>query len=659
MSNKISFKKSQKNNYKITSHSLYPENKKINKTFFMGEANETDDNPKNFVNNEKSRKVRHKKKRVNKEPYNIKNMKYNHEAKEYSPNKEKLKNKEKEKEISQRKEEEENYKNEDNIYSYEYLIQFETLDISNQADLLTESLLNHINEIEEKLKENDKKNKKYIKSKSNNSICNTSISSSSSIINVSLETWGRKDYTKEIKVAEENKIKFKESDEIDVIKKKLRELLNKLTKDNYEFLKEEILEIIKDKIENQEKFLDIFFIKAIKEKAYAELYAKLCKYLNKVLPQRTNKPKKEKAKSTCSVFRDKLILKCKEIIKIINYDEYIKEDDPQEKIIKLKKLILGNANFITELVTIKMLPVKVIPDCIDYLFGRYEKDNDKILKLIHLESIILFTDKLGTLIHSEKIITKQETIKLNKQKIEEIIQKLEIIKDDKEIPGYIRYLIINLMEKKKNNYKESQFEKYIKAKSKQEVEEEFNNKNKEEENDEEKKKQEIYDNIKKDLNEYKDFLEYEGTSENYNWNIITDLYDIKLRNFDDILEGYIVSSGDFIEQESNIKYAKDYIKELVGFYSATLNEEELVQIKKRLFNLISIVIDIAFETPKIYDIYAYLIYILIENQILEKDEMENTFKNKLKKEGINMDIYKKIEEYLKRYYQIIKRKLNY
>ena len=215
------------------------------------------------------------------------------------------------------------------------------------------------------------------------------------------------------------------------------------------------------------------------------------------------------------------------------------------------------------------------------------------------------------------------------------------------------------MEKKKNNYKESQFEKYIKAKSKQEVEEEFNNKNKEEENDEEKKKQEIYDNIKKDLNEYKDFLEYEGTSENYNWNIITDLYDIKLRNFDDILEGYIVSSGDFIEQESNIKYAKDYIKELVGFYSATLNEEELVQIKKRLFNLISIVIDIAFETPKIYDIYAYLIYILIENQILEKDEMENTFKNKLKKEGINMDIYKKIEEYLKRYYQIIKRKLNY
>jgi len=649
MSNKISFKKPQKNKYKITSYSLYPKNKKRNKTFYVGEAYETNDNPKNFVNNEKSKKVYHRKKRANKESYNIKNMKNNYEAKEYSPNKEKLKIQEIE--ISQRDKEEENYKNEDNIYSYEYLIQFEKLEISNQSDLLTESLLTHINEIEEELKENDKKNKKHIKSKSNNSICNTSISSSSSIINASLETWGRKDYTKEIKVAEENKIKFKESDEKDVIKKKSRELLNKLTKDNYEFLKDEILEIIKDKIENQEKFLDVFFIKAIKEKAYVELYAKLCKYLNKVLPQKTNKPKKEKSKSksTSSMFKDKLILKCKEIIKVINYDEYIKEDDPQEKIIKLKKIILGNANFISELVTIKMLSVRVITDCIDYLFERYGKDSDKILKLIHLESIILFTDKLGTLIHSGKIITKQETIKLNKQKIEEIIQKLEKIKEDKEIPGYIRYLIINLIEKKKNNYKESQLEKYIKAKSKQEVEEEFNNKNKEEENDEEKIKQEICDNIKKDLNEYKDFLEYEGTSENYNWNIITDLYDIKLRSFDDILEGYIISSGDFIEQESNIKYAKNYINELVVFYSKILNEEELVKLKNRLFSLISVVIDIAFETPKIYDIYAYVIYILIENQILEKKEMENTFKNKLKKEGINMDVYKTIEEYLKGY----------
>jgi len=162
----------------------------------------------------------------------------------------------------------------------------------------------------------------------------------------------------------------------------------------------------------------------------------------------------------------------------------------------------------------------------------------------------------------------------NKQKIEEIIQKLEKIKEDKEIPGYIRYLIINLIEKKKNNFKESQYEKYIRAKSKQELEEEMNNKDNEKEkkkNEQENIKQEIFEKIKKDLNEYKDFIEDEGNSKNYNWEITTDLYDIKLRSFDDILEGYIVSSGDFIEQESNIKYAKDYIKEFIELKKVDIN----------------------------------------------------------------------------------------
>ena len=649
----MNFKKFQKSKLKISSHSFFPKSNKINKTFYMTEVNEMSNILKNYYNYELPTKTYfHKNKRKNKVPYNIKNMKYNQDVKEYSPYKEKEKNKEKEKEKEKKERIKEECDNKIYKYSYEYLIQFQTWEKSNQIDLLTESLLNHIDQMEKYLKEIDKKEKKYIKSKSNNSICNTSISSSSSIINASLETWGRKDYTKETKVAEENKIKLKEYDEKDIIKKQLRELLNKLTKDNYEFLKDTILEIIKDKIENQEKFLDIIFIKAIKEKSYSELYANLCKYLNKKLPQKSNKTKKEKIKNISSVFRDKLIDKCKKILKSKNYEEYIKEEDQQEKIIKLKKIILGNTNFLTELVKIKMLSKKSIIDCINYLFERYEKDSDKILKTIFIESIIIFTDKLGTLIHSEKTNKKKEEINKHKQEIEEIFKKLEKIKDDKELPGHIIYLIINLIEKKKNNFKESQYEKYIRAKSKQELEEEMNNKDNEKEkkkNEQENIKQEIIEKIKKDLNEYKDFIEDEGNSKNYNWEITTDLYDVKLRSIDDILEGYIVSSGDFIEQESNIKYAKDYIKEFIGFYHKNLNEEEINNLRKRIFNLLTIVIDIAFETPKIYDIYAYVMYILIQNNILKKEDIDNKFKEISNKKDINLDFYKNIEEYLNSY----------
>ena len=66
------------------------------------------------------------------------------------------------------------------------------------------------------------------------------------------------------------------------------------------------------------------------------------------------------------------------------------------------------------------------------------------------------------------------TIKDNlilKEKIKETFEKLERIKKDDTIPGHIRYLIINLIEKKENNYEQSKFEKYIIAKSKKEIEE--------------------------------------------------------------------------------------------------------------------------------------------------------------------------------------------
>ena len=662
MSNKVPFKKSQKSKLKISSHSFYPRNKKLNRTFHQSDSSIVNSVLGYYYHYEKPKYYFHKYKK-NKESYNIRNMKYNPEEKLKleSPKKEIVKTEEREVEIQpekkEEKEEEEN-NNKDYKYTFEYLIQFEKWETSNQTDLLPESILNHINEMEETLKKEkkEKKEKKYIKSKSNNSICNTSISSTSSIINASLETWGRKDYTKEIKAAEENKKKLQEFDEKDVIKKELRDILNKLTKDNYEVLKVRILEIIKVKIENQDKFLDVFIIKAIKEKSYAELYAKLCKYLNRLLPQK-NEQKKEKGKIPSSIFREKLVGKCRDIIKKENYDEYIKEDDPEEKAIKLKKFILGDINFLTELIKIKMLSKKALPATINYLLERYEKGTDKILKLIHAEAIILFTDKFGTLIYSEKEKTsiKPEEEKDYKKKIELIFEKLEKIKDDKEIPGHIRYLIINLIEKKKNNYKESQFEKYMKAKSKKELQEELN---KNEENEEEKIKSDIYDKIKKDLYEYKDFIEDEGNSDNYNWEITTDLYDIKRRNFDDILEGYIISSGDFIEQESNIKYAKDYIKELIDYYHKKLNATELDNLKKKIFNLFIIVSDIAFETPKIYDIYAYIIYLLIENKIIEKEEIDVNFKEKSKKGDITSDICKKIEDFIDGYLKmnIIKEK---
>ena len=655
MSNNNYLKNYQKNKLQLSSLPFHPKDKTLRKT--SQNANKTDliegrECLKDIIKNKNIKQFIPKKMRKNEDSEKI-DIKLSLEAKEYFPNKEKLLNQEKEKKEKEerekiQKEKEEKIKKE-YIYSYEYLIQFETWEISNQTELLPEETLNHINKIEETLKEMNIFYPKQ-KSKCNYSNCNTSKSSSSSNVSFSMEQWARKDYSKEIKVAEENKIKLKESDEKDKTKNELRELLNILTKDNYDNIKCKILEIIKENVKLQEQFLGIFFLKAVREKSYGELYAKLCKYLNRELPQKSKK--NEKAKNPSSFFREKLIEKCREVLKSTNFDKYIKEDDPIEKQIKIKKFILGNVNFLTELIKIKLLSKKIMPECIDYLFEKYKNETDKHLKLIHVESIVIFTDKFGSLVHSEKNNMKSEEIKIFKKKLEEIFEKLEKVKNDKELRGHIKYLIINLIEKKKNNYEESQFEKSLRAKSKQELEEELIKKEKskqkeenEEINQKEQEQEEINEKIKNDLNEYKDMVEEEGNSDKYPWSITTELYDEKLKSFDDILEGYITSSADFIEKKSeNILYARDYIRELITYYNEKMKEEEKIDLQKRIFDLFEFVIDLAFETPKIYDIYAYVLFIFIENNIMKVDNLKNIFRKEMNKSDmlIISKIYNKI-----------------
>ena len=543
-------------------------------------------------------------------------------------------------------------------YDYEYIKNFQNFEKSKDTDLLSVDVLEHINQIEEDIKLI--KMEHYLDNKicknSFYSNCNTSKSSSSSLSNInplSLEIWARPDYTKENEEAENNKKVFDELSKKDVIKKELREILNSMTKDNYEEKKLKILELIKDKIENQNKFLEIIFLKSILEKSYVILYAKLCKDLNKELPQ------KSETRKTSSIFRQNLLEKCKEMLKFeekINFDEYVKEADEQEKNNKIKKIILGNALFISELVNIKMLSKKAAYECIDYLFKRFNENKNNDIKLINIQAIIIFIDKLGTLIHKEKEKEKEKNSKIKKEKnnqknfdkmLDEAFDKLEKIKEDPAIPGHVRYSIINLIDKKNNNYKQSEFEKYITAKSKKEIEEEakeIKNIQKKEKDiilseKEEINQEQINEKIEKDLYGYKDIIINEGSSDNYLWSITTDLYDVKLKGFDDILEGFIVSSAFFIEKKENIFYAKSYINELIVYYGSKMEENEKKDLINKVIYLFELIKDFAFETPNIFEIYEYVIYLFIKNRVFNMKDLEKIFaakENSKEKEDVNI-----------------------
>ena len=442
-----------------------------------------------------------------------------------------------------------------------------------------------------------------------------------------------KNLNNETKTTDEFKIFFYEDENIDPIKRNLKELLNMLNKDNYEEVKNKIFDAINEKIEYQEKFLDILFQKLNRGESFLKLYAKLCKELDKNLKQR-NQPKEDKKdgvkKKSTSIMRTKLIDKCREIFQIKNietFNKFFKINDQIERENEIKKLILCNISFIAELINIQILSKKIAPQCINNLFDRYENNkNDEKLKLINLEAIILLTNKFGKLINQNQKI-KPEDQKIFKENIEEIVKKLEKIKEKQGIPNNILYSIENLIEKKKNNWNLPKSEKYIEENTKNEIDKQFE--------EQDIITQDIINNkIKIDLIKYKDFIKKEGNSSNYSWEIITDLYEDKGQKLGDILEGYIIGCSEFIINNKNIKYAKQYIREIFDYYKVKSKEKK--SLINKIIGLFPMVSNLSLINPDIYIIYSYVFFIFIDVGIMRVKDLEKLVSADSKEDDIKV-----------------------
>lgn len=234
--------------------------------------------------------------------------------------------------------------------------------------------------------------------------------------------------------------------------------------------------------ENQEKFIEALFKKAVTEKSYVVIYARLCKEVDRELT-----PKEENLKSSISgkkplaktsVFRTKLLEKCKNVFKNEDQEElslYDNIKDPEEKLQRQKAFLLGNVNFIAEMIINKILSKKVVNQCINNLFSRVErldKDNH-FMKHVCLEGIVILTDKFGTLVNRQDTKIKTEDQEKFNEDIEGYLNGLnDIQQNDKSLPGHIRFKIINLIEKKNKDWEESIVESTRKIKGKDEVREE-------------------------------------------------------------------------------------------------------------------------------------------------------------------------------------------
>ena len=91
--------------------------------------------------------------------------------------------------------------------------------------------------------------------------------------------------------------------------------------------------------------------------------------------------------------------KCRRHLRENEIKEEMNAYDLIEREIKIKEFILGNANFVAELINIQFLSKKILFQYIDNLLLKfYMEKSEKFLKMIYLEAIVILLDKFGTLL---------------------------------------------------------------------------------------------------------------------------------------------------------------------------------------------------------------------------------------------------------------------
>ena len=526
-------------------------------------------------------------------------------------------------------------------FDYDYMISFENWEICQETKLLSEEFLKHLEEFKivetESIKTGGRSGGKQKKNYSNNKN-----QKSDKKEPIDLSNFGRKDISKEIALAEEFRKKIDEEAKKDPIKFKITEHLNILTVDNYKTTADDIYQIIENDVKNQNKFLDVLFNKSVNEKAYVKLYAKLCKDFDKKLPQKAppkpdSKTKNGQPKKPTSQMRVNLLDKCRQIFKIENnekFDEYIKVQDPIERESKLKKFVLGNVNFIGELINIQILSKKIVFQCLDNLFTRFnDAKADKSLKMINLEAIVILLDNFGTLLKAKEAKMKEEDKKMFNEQVDTYLKKLEEVnKKDEGIVQYVKYKIINLIERSKNNWEKSRFEKSLEAKGKKDLEEE-------EENEREKStlkaytQDEVTDEMSKDLINFKDHIvEDEGTPQNYNWAIVESIYRDHGNSVAEMIQGFLYSCFDFVQNDKTLKLAKDYFTELIFYYKKGLSNREKKDIIKKTAHLLRVARDNALDNLLIIDVWCIILSNLIRTHLFSREDLLEL--NDLEKEDL-------------------------
>ena len=253
--------------------------------------------------------------------------------------------------------------------------------------------------------------------------------------------------------------KRKSEDETEVIGRKVKGLLNKLTIEKFTPISQEILNVGITTTEILTAVIDIIFEKALDEPNFGAMYALLCSFLSFELPN-VQVWVADDAKT--NAFRRGLLGKCqyeffqnakwsaedgsslkerqakRKMLESLSAEEKLKIAEEDYERAKLKRRVLGNIRFIGELFIKNIISEKIMHSCVTQLLSNVSDPEEE-----DVESLCKLMATIGSKLDIEKA----------KAFMDSYFERIKELSTNKKLSSRIRFMLLDLIDLRRNGWK--------------------------------------------------------------------------------------------------------------------------------------------------------------------------------------------------------------
>jgi hypothetical protein len=236
-------------------------------------------------------------------------------------------------------------------------------------------------------------------------------------------------------------------DRQDVIFRRVRGILNKITPETFDKLSKDLVNVGLDSPRTLRGLIYLLFDKALKDLKYSSLYAKLCQKLSEKSPNF----EKEPGPNTFCKF---LISKCEDEFerrrKATEDFECKKEltDEEFEQKAIAKQKMLGNIKFICELGKKRLLQEEILHECIRGLLSR-KKERPLQDQAQDLECLCQIMRTIGSLLD----------IETSRNLMNQYFERIDMYSRKPELPSRIRFMLRDVIDLRNNNWRPRPFQR--------------------------------------------------------------------------------------------------------------------------------------------------------------------------------------------------------